>query len=192
LNPIVAVVGTAGPLLLAAGGLAHDVYLAVAAADFAGRDVQSIKAAEDLTNGPLPTLTVSLIWAGTLALAFWFVIGSLNAMRIGLLSRFMGVLGIIIGPAFVLGLAPLLITFWLGAVGALLLGFWPGGRPPAWDAGEAVAPPGARQRDAGPAGEPLGSSDGELDPVGAGAPERGANGAPGGEARRKRKRRAGR
>jgi hypothetical protein len=28
--------------------------------------------------------------------------------------------------------------FWLGALGALFLGRWPGGRGPAWETGEAV------------------------------------------------------
>ena len=45
-------------------------------------------------------------FAGTLAIAFAYVIISLNAMRAGLLSRFMGVLGIAVGVLIVLPLLP--------------------------------------------------------------------------------------
>ena len=65
----------------------------------------------------------------------------LNAMRIGLLTRFMGVLGIICGALIVLPLLsplPIVQTFWLGALAALLAWRWPNGVPPAWTTGEAV------------------------------------------------------
>jgi hypothetical protein len=52
----------------------------------------------------------------------------------------MAILGVIAGVLLVLQLVPLVPTvlqaFWLGAVGALFLGNWPGGRGPAWDTGE--------------------------------------------------------
>ena len=41
---------------------------------------------------------------GTLATAFAIVITALNAMRVGLLTRFMGVLGIIVGVTNMIGL----------------------------------------------------------------------------------------
>ena len=40
--------------------------------------------------------------AGTLALAIAFVLININAMRVGLLSRFMGIIGAIIGGLYVL------------------------------------------------------------------------------------------
>jgi hypothetical protein len=62
-------------------------------------------------------------------------------MRVGLLTRFMGVLGIIVGILSFLpqleGQLPFVKIFWLGALGALFLGRWPGGNPPAWQTGEA-------------------------------------------------------
>jgi hypothetical protein len=89
-------------------------------------------------------------FAGTLSIAFAYVIIALNAMRAGLLSRFMGVLGIIVGALIVLPLLPqglpIVQMFWLGAVGALFLGRWPGGRGPAWEAGETVPWPSAAER----------------------------------------------
>jgi hypothetical protein len=61
-------------------------------------------------------------------------------MRVGLLSRFMGILGVIVGATFVLPLDQqgIIRVFWLGALAALVLGRWPSGLPAAWTAGEAV------------------------------------------------------
>jgi len=76
-----------------------------------------------------------------LALGFAFVIICLNAMRVGLLTRFMGVLGIIVGVLFVVPLAPgppVVQSFWLAALAALFAGRWPSGIPPAWITGQAV------------------------------------------------------
>src|ERR671934_143337 len=68
---------------------------------------------------------------GSLVLAAWFVLGSLHAMRVGLLTRFMGVLGIVIGPGLlILPPIPFVMTFWLIGVGLLFLGRWPRGVPP--------------------------------------------------------------
>jgi hypothetical protein len=69
------------------------------------------------------------------------VIICLNAMRVGLLTRFMGILGIIVGILFVVPLAPgppIVQSFWLGALAALFAGRWPRGLPPAWAAGRAI------------------------------------------------------
>jgi hypothetical protein len=70
-------------------------------------------------------------------------------MRAGLLSRFMGVLGVILGALFVLPLiaSPIIQLFWLIALGALFMNIWPGGgRGPAWETGEAVPWPAAHER----------------------------------------------
>ena len=58
-------------------------------------------------------------------------------MRTGLLTRFWGSLGMALGVAALL----LLVQFtmiWFIYFGLLLLGRLPGGRPPAWAAGEAI------------------------------------------------------
>jgi hypothetical protein len=98
----------------------------------------------------------SLLLAGQLievvsrfALGAGFVLVCLNAMRVGLLSRFMGVLGIIGGALFALpifgGGPPVVQVFWLIAVGILLTGRWPSGMPPAWQTGKAEPWPSAVQ-----------------------------------------------
>jgi uncharacterized protein DUF4386 len=165
-SSVILVTGVLGPAALAIGGLAHDVGLAIEARDFAERAIQTKKAAEDVTKSPFQLFTLGLSVAGTLSLGFWFVVASLHAMRAGLLNRFMGILGIIIGPSFLFPFPPVVMAFWLVAVGALLLRVWPRGIPPAWDAGEAIPWPSTRERLAAEAEEPAGSPNGEVDPVG--------------------------
>ena len=112
-----------------------------------------LDAAQDLLQGPRTERRAdSLIdgisqapqvfgLAGSFALAVSLVLVSLNAMRVGLLTRFLGIIGVIIGALIVLPLVPgvreIVQIFWLGAVGAVILGIWPGGRGRAWETGEA-------------------------------------------------------
>jgi hypothetical protein len=114
----------------------------------AGRrgDDRADRLVDDNPNG----LLFGLSFAGSLAVAFLFVMLPLRARRVGLLSPFMSILAVVAGALLVLQLVPLVPTiiqaFWLGAVGALYLGNWPGGRGPAWDSGEAEPWPSAAQK----------------------------------------------
>ena len=62
-------------------------------------------------------------------------------MRVGLLTRFMGVLGVIVGvavaPILPIDQQGIIRVFWLAALGVLFLGRWPSGMPKAWATGEA-------------------------------------------------------
>jgi hypothetical protein len=105
--------------------------------------------ARDLSDSAALLLGVST--AGTVGLAFLYVMLPLRARRVGLLSPFMGILGVVVGALIVFrsqfpGLATVVQAFWLGALGALLLGRWPGGRGPAWASGTAEPWPTAAQR----------------------------------------------
>jgi hypothetical protein len=94
-------------------------------------------------------VVVALQIAGTVGVAFLFVMLPLRARRVGLLSAFMGALGAAAGVLVVLpfaGISPAIQAFWLGALGALFLGRWPAGRGPAWESGEAEPWPTAAQR----------------------------------------------
>lgn len=103
--------------------------------------------AEDAIREALPPAAQGLGLGGTVALAFAVVMISLNAMRAGLLSRFMGVIGIFIGVLYVIPLGvQVLQLFWFAALGLLFLGRWPGGRGPAWQTGEATPWPGAAEQ----------------------------------------------
>lgn len=76
--------------------------------------------------------------AGGLGFAIAIFYSCINAMRVGLLTRFWGSLGMALG---VVAIFPQLFIFtliWFIYLGLLIAGWVPGGRPPAWAAGEAI------------------------------------------------------
>ena len=111
---------------------------------------RTVDAAQDVFSSPLGTAAGLLGLAGSLCLGLSFVLIALNAMRAGLLTRFMGILGIIVGVLVVIPIGsplPIVQCFWLFALSLLFLGRLPSGVPPAWETGEAVAwPSGAEIR----------------------------------------------
>jgi hypothetical protein len=128
--------------------------LQVRAADRFNGHLLSPKAATDLADhyirqSPAP-LVGYLLFAVNFAVGGAIVLVSLNAMRAGLLSRFLGILGIILGVLtaipFFLGGPSIIQFFWLIALGVLFLDRWPGGRGPAWESGEAIPWPSAAER----------------------------------------------
>ncbi|HEX2015776.1 MAG TPA: hypothetical protein VGN69_03700, partial [Solirubrobacteraceae bacterium] len=78
---------------------------------------------------------------GSFALGLGWLVICLNAMRAGLLTRFMGVLGIIVGVLAVIpqlaSPVPVVQAFWLFALAVMISGRWPNGTPPAWVSGQA-------------------------------------------------------
>lgn len=130
-----------GPVLLALAGILVQLNLIDRAGDFVASGPQTETRADDLV-ADRPALVQSLGLSGALALAFATIMIAQNAMRVGLLTRFLGILGIVVGALYVLGtIFPLgtdvIRLFWLIAVGLVILGWWPGGRGPAWSSGEA-------------------------------------------------------
>jgi len=111
---------------------------------------RTVDAAADVTGSGLGVFASLLGLPGALGIALALVLISLNAMRVGLLTRFMGVLGMITGALQVLpfgGPLPVVQTFWLLMLSLLILGRWPNGQPPAWRTGNAEPwPASARQR----------------------------------------------
>ena len=88
---------------------------------------------------------------GTLGFAIGYFYTSLWGMRTGLLTRFWGSLGMACSVVFVLLAqgAPEILFFqelWFAVIGLMLIGFWVGGRPPAWEAGTALPWPGRREQ----------------------------------------------
>ena len=157
----------AGPLLLAAAAVVTDLDRLSIADDFLGSGRQTEARAEDLLEDR-GGAGGALGLAGTLAFAFALVLVPLNAMRAGLLSRFMGILGIVLAAAYVLmpPIAGILQLFWVNALALLFLGRWPGGRGPAWETGEAIPWPGAADRTEPAEGPP------EKEPETAAPPDR--------------------
>lgn len=112
--------------------------------EFVGSGPRTLERAQDLLDvgREESTRRIVNVIQGLAGLAFgvWVSITSLEAMRVGLLTRFLGVFGIGAGLASAIGIpvGPALFIAWVGSVSALAVGYWPGGRPPAWDAGRAV------------------------------------------------------
>jgi hypothetical protein len=175
--PLVLVTGIYGPIAFAISTLVRAITLSVVADDFAGRSVQTEQAADDLLNTPVLVVATVFGLTGVLALGFWLVKGSLDAMRLGLLTRFMGILGIALGPALVLGFGLYVLPLWLIALGVLFAGYWPRGVPPAWKTGRAepwqVAGDVGVRPDAPEVGEA--GRNGEVDAIGPGVRKPGAD-----------------
>lgn len=141
-----------GGILAAVGDVAYAVILTTKAHDFVSAGHQTYIDANNLvsTAGIAGLQYLGLI--GTLLLALAFVLISMNAMRVGLLTRFLGYLGMVAAAAslFLIGspIGLLVEVFWLMAVGYLLAGRWPGGDPPSWKSGVAEPwPSGAQLRE---------------------------------------------
>jgi Domain of unknown function (DUF4386) len=187
---VVLVMGLYGPLAAGVGTIVVAIALAVAASHFADRSFQTIDAADDAVR--FVQLLSLLIASGSFALAFWFIKGCLDAIRVGLLNRPVGVVGMIIGPGLILASGPFqfVLMLWLLAVATVFAGIALRELPPAWEAGEAVALPSARER----LGEALDDGlrttpNGEVEAVGPGVRSAGEAERAAGGARRKRKRR---
>ena len=139
----------AGPLFFAAAS----VVLGFATVDAAGTFVEDKlpalerenvkldsdkadeKAEDTFSEGSLAGLGVGLKFAGLIGFVVGFLYTSLWAMRVGLLTRFWGSLGIALAAVSVFFFQFALL--WFVYLGLLLLGLVRGGRPPAWQSGEA-------------------------------------------------------
>lgn len=110
---------------------------AAALGDCAREKVADDAAANAISDAPTRNIATGLSFGGRFGLAFALAYSCLWAMRVGLLTRFWGSLGIALGVAALL----LLIQFtllWFLYFGLLVAGWIPGGRPPAWAAGKAI------------------------------------------------------
>jgi len=101
------------------------------------RKLEDDEASNARTEASLTPFATGFGIAGGLGFVIALVYSCLWAMRTGLLTRFWGALGMALGVGTLLGLLPFLMI-WLVYFGFLVLGLIPGGRPPAWAAGEAI------------------------------------------------------
>lgn len=140
-------IAIAGGVLAAVSGIVYAIVVAMQVHTFVTTGAQTYEEANHLTNAEgllalqlLGQLSALLLAAGVLLVA-------LNAMRQGLLTRFMGYLGIFAGvlTLFQITQIPVVQTFWLLALGYLFLGRWPTGVPPAWRSGRAEPWPSSSQ-----------------------------------------------
>lgn len=89
------------------------------------------------TEAAFTPFSTGLGIAGGLGFVVALFYSCLWGMRTGLLTRFWGSLGMALGVAALFGLMPF-VLLWFLYFGILLLDRLPGGRPPAWAAGEAI------------------------------------------------------
>jgi hypothetical protein len=134
-----------------------------AVARCAGAKVADDEATNAIADAPARDAATGFGLGGRLGLAFTLFYTCLWAMRTGLLTRFWGSLGMALGVAALL----LLIQFtliWFLYFALLAAGWIPGGRPPAWAAGEAIPWPSPGEKAAAELGAARGEEPDPEDP----------------------------
>ncbi|MCL4287001.1 MAG: hypothetical protein KJ006_05055 [Thermoleophilia bacterium] len=160
--PVYKPLAVVGPALILVSNVLTTFGYDSAASDFAAAGTTSGDEAVELAKQMISdssVLQVGLFMglAGVLAFAAGVIYTSLQAMRVGLQTRFWGTLGMAFGVAFLLSmfLGPLGlfgVLVWFLQVGLQPRGKWPGGPLPAWERGVAVPWPDSRS--APPSSEP--------------------------------------
>lgn len=115
------------------------------ARDFVASGAQTRARAETVLDdargeGLLRAANVFQLIGGVL-FGIWISLSSMEAARVGLLTRFLGIFGIGAGVTTAIGfpVASALFLAWLGSFAILAVGYWPGGRPETWETGRAFS-----------------------------------------------------
>ena len=198
-RPYIRIITLVGGGLAAVAGVVYAIVVAIKVHQFATTGSQTYAEANHLTSGA-GLLGLQLVGQlAALMVAVAFVLVSLQAMNQGLLSRFMGYLGMFAGALvlFQIVQVPVVQTYWLLAVAYLISGRWPTGVPPAWRSGRSEPWPSSaemRARRAAEMGQRRGRGGKTPAPVPAVQPEAATAPANGrtraGTPKRKRKRRS--
>jgi hypothetical protein len=146
-----------GGIAVAFVSVGRQVASAVEAHTFAVGHDHSIHAAERaLSTGTANVLADYFGLIATLALTVGMIATVLNALRVGLLVRWMAIVGMFVAVLIFVPLGgselEIVQAFWMVMMGILYIGKWPNGEPPAWAAGEARPWPSQTQRASGKAG----------------------------------------
>jgi hypothetical protein len=124
-----------GALLVSVSTLLGALALHHVATEFAASGARTTARATRLMDGS-GTLELAAVadLVSRVVLATWVALSSLGMMRVGLLDRFLAYWGFAACGALVLALpvGDAMFIAWLGSIGILALGYWPGGRPEAW------------------------------------------------------------
>jgi hypothetical protein len=134
--PIVAIVGGT---VTAVCAVVNPIVLHSKVNTFISTGTQTYDEASRLTGGGVLLALQIGQQLGSLLLAVSVVLIALQSMRVGLLPRPLGYVGIFAGALilFPVIVIPVVQMGWLLAVGYLLSGHWPSGVPPAWRTGNA-------------------------------------------------------
>jgi hypothetical protein len=200
-RPYLRIIALLGGGLAALSGVVYAIVVAIKVHQFATTGSQTYAEANHLTTGPGLLGLQLLGQAAALLVAVAFVLVSLQAMNQGLLSRFMGYLGMFAGALVLFQIiqVPVVQTYWLLAVAYLISGRWPTGVPAAWRSGRSEPWPSsaemrARRVAQTPERRPRGSKQREPEAPATVAPEATASPASGrtraSTPKRKRKRRS--
>jgi hypothetical protein len=130
-----------GGIALALVSIGRQVLSAIEAHTFAvGHDFSRHAVDNALKYGATNEVFQYLALLAGLAFAGGMIAVCLNALRVGLLPRWMGFLGMLTAVLILLPTAAqfeVVPAFWMVMMGILYLGRWPNGEPPAWADGEA-------------------------------------------------------
>jgi hypothetical protein len=130
-----------GAVLSGLMAIAYAVFISVKANQFVSHGNQSYVEANALTGGSVITVLPIVAQLGSLLLTAGFIWTTLNATRIGLLTRFVGYLGAFAGLLVLFPIGspvPVVQGFWLLSMAIMIAGRWPSGSPPAWETGTAM------------------------------------------------------
>jgi hypothetical protein len=134
-----------GPLLFGLQGVVAWIAQTTVASDFvdqvgAGGDIFTLL--DNLQDDSVAfTIAANLLFPAVLGLLVAMIYVPLQAQRVGLLTRFFATLGMALGAAtlfIVPAISLLALVIWIGWLGFMILNRLPRGRPPAWDAGQAI------------------------------------------------------
>lgn len=136
-RPFLRICALVGGVLSAVAGVAYQGIQEIDAHKFVTTGAQTYDQAQRLlSGGTLPAFQLADLLAALLV-AVAFVMISLQAMNVGLLTRFVGYLGMFAGALVIFPIVqvPIVETYWLLAVAYMVSGRWPTGVPPAWRSG---------------------------------------------------------
>ena len=143
----IGLIALVGAPLASIGVIGYVVSYGHIAQQFVTHGAQTYPQANQLMGSTALGIFQIVDYVGELLLAAGFVLVSLHSMRVGLLTRFLGYLGIIGGilTLFVLTPVPIVQFYWLAALAYLFMGRWPSGVPPAWRTGRVERWPSAQE-----------------------------------------------
>src|ERR1019366_6907203 len=150
-----------GGIAVAFVTLAHQIVNSISTHSFAvGHDFTAHAVDQALTKGAANQVAAYLGLLSGLALAAGMIGVMVNDLRVGLIPRWMSILGMFTALLIVLpiGGAELQVipAFWMVMMGILYVGRWPNAEPPAWMAGEARPWPAQARRSGLRGGTPAG------------------------------------
>ncbi|HXD55908.1 MAG TPA: hypothetical protein VN618_14225 [Solirubrobacteraceae bacterium] len=157
-----------GGISVGVASIAHEVVYAIETHDFAtGHDFTRAAVDNALTKSAANQIVAYLSLLAGLALVVGMIVILLNSLRVGLVPRWLGLLGMFSGLLILLpnigATLQLIPAFFMVMTGILLSGKWMGGDPPAWEAGEARPWPSRAQVAAERRGEPVAAAAGVGD-----------------------------